>query len=305
MSDPTIDTNQWYHLYVNEDDRQSLLGTSLYTGQGTKGAVFINFTDTSINTQRWQIFPVTVNATRYYTLRCKESGPNAFMGVGYVSTEVTPGKTRAQLFRGDVIQDNGVFWSFGSWNDGTWSLSNAENTTKYNLNKKTDGLIAMDSDTKAPQNGQRWQLGAIAKIDDPRYSSVNLQNVVAASTSSTSSPGPTSANPSPSSRPSDSTSTNAPSDNSSSGLSTAAKAGIGAGVGGGMLILLIVLGLFFLKKRKQRAAYAPTYELPPDAPSHDYHHAGSAVKYEMSSADASEVPNTERPAELPGSSSQR
>lgn len=173
MSEPTIDTNQWYYLYVNDDRRQALVGTNLYTSSGTKGAVFFNTTDTSANTQRWQIFPTTVNGTRVYTLRSKEGGPNAFMGAGYVQEEDTEGHTRPQMFRGDVA-DNGVYWNFGGWGDGTWFLSNGINGTSYHLNRKVNGLLAMSPNITAPQNGQRWNMAEIAKIDDEKYSSVNV-----------------------------------------------------------------------------------------------------------------------------------
>lgn len=171
---PTIDTNQWYYLYVNEDKRMAVIGTNLYTGSGTKGAIFFNTTDPSANTQRWQIFPTTVNGNRVYTLRCKEGGPNAFMGAGYVEAEELPSKTRPQMFRGDIVADDGVYWSFSSWGDSTFAMTNGANGTKYNLNKKTNGLLAMDSDIQAPQNGQRWSIAPIAKIDDDKYSSINV-----------------------------------------------------------------------------------------------------------------------------------
>lgn len=173
MATPTVDTNQWYQLYVNGNKKEALLGTSLYTGSGTKGAVFFNTTNTTLPGQRWQILPVTVNDTTAYALRCKDGGENGFMGAGFVANEETDGHTRPQMFRGDVA-DNGVYWTFGSWGDGTWWLSNGANTTSYHLNKKANGLLALSSNISAPQNGQRWNYTPIARIDDAKFSSVNV-----------------------------------------------------------------------------------------------------------------------------------
>jgi hypothetical protein len=173
MTTLKFDTNQWYQLYVNEDKRQSLLGTSLYNKGGTKGAVFFNTTNIDSNLQRWQIFPVTVDGATVYTLRSKDSGPNGFMGTGYSEDEDTEGKTRPSMFRGDIA-DNNVYWTFDSWGDGTWYLSSAANGTTYHLNKKANGIMAMSPNVTAPQNGQRWSFTTIDKIDDEKYSSVNV-----------------------------------------------------------------------------------------------------------------------------------
>jgi hypothetical protein len=171
MTTPTFDKNQWYYLYVNEDKSKALLGTNLYTESGTKGAVFFNTTNTASNSQRWQIFPVTVNDTTVYTLRCKAGGPNGFMSTAYSETEETEGKTRPSMFRGDVVTKN-AYWTFGSWGDGTWYMANAANGTGYHLNRKGSGIMAMSPNVTAPQNGQRWGFATIGKIDDEKYSSI-------------------------------------------------------------------------------------------------------------------------------------
>lgn len=172
MSAPTIDKNQWYHLYVNNDKKQALLGTSLFK-DGLKGSVFFNTTNIASSVQRWQIFPVTVNDTTMYTFRSKDSGPNGFMGTSYSEDEETEGKTRASMMRGDIASDR-AFWSFGSWGDSTWFLTNVANTTEYHLNKKGSGIMAMSPDIRAPQNGQRWSFDPIDRIDDEKYSSVSV-----------------------------------------------------------------------------------------------------------------------------------
>ena len=173
MATPTIDKNQWYHLYVNGIKKRALIGTDLNSSGGTRGAVFFNTTDTAVNVQRWQIYPVTVNDTTVYTLRCKETGPNGFMGTGYVDEEETEGKTRPMMLRGDIA-DNTVYWNFGSWGDGTWFLTNSANGTDYHLNKKAGNVVAMSPNVTAPQNGQRFGFAAIDRIDDEKYWSVNV-----------------------------------------------------------------------------------------------------------------------------------
>jgi hypothetical protein len=172
MATPKFDTNQWYQLYTNEDKKSSLIGTSLFNRGGTRGAVFFNTTDTSANVQRWQIFPVTINETTAYTIRSKDSGSNGFMGTGFNPNEEIEDSTRPMMFRGDVA-DNSVYWSFNTWGDGTWYLTNAANDTQH-LNRQSNGLLSMSSNITAPQNGQRWGFASIAKIDDEKYSSVNV-----------------------------------------------------------------------------------------------------------------------------------
>jgi hypothetical protein len=174
MTTPKIDTNQWYQLYVNEDKSQSLLGTSLYNKGGTKGAVFFNFTNTASPLQRWQIFPVIINSTTAYTIRSKDSGPNGFMGTGYSEDEEVDGKTRPSMYRGDIAGNN-VYWSFDSWGDGTSFLTSVANGTTYHLNRKGNGIMNMSPNISAPQNGQRWGFVPIDKIDDEKYSSVNVR----------------------------------------------------------------------------------------------------------------------------------
>jgi hypothetical protein len=174
MAAPKFDTNQWYQIYLGEDKNgQSLVGTSLYTGSGTKGAVFLSPSNTTQPVQKWQIFPVTVNETTLYTLRSKDSGSNGFLGTQYTPDEETEGKTRPAMYRGDVASDN-VYWSFGSWGDGTWYLSSPSNGTNYRMNKKNNGIMAMSPNVTAPQNGQRYSFATIAQINDVKYSSVNV-----------------------------------------------------------------------------------------------------------------------------------
>ncbi|KAF2126043.1 hypothetical protein P153DRAFT_323007 [Dothidotthia symphoricarpi CBS 119687] len=321
MSAPEVDTNQWYYLYVNNNKDSAMLGSPLYSEDGTRGAVFFNATDTSADNMRWQIFPVSVNSSVVYTFRSKRGGSNAFIGTAFNSAEDTEGNTQPGMVRGDVA-DTSVYWTFGAWGDGTWWLSNAQNGTGYHMTRKPSTLMAMDPNITAPQNGQRWGLSPIAKINDPAYSSINLLGATAmAATTTSSTPSSTStstsvsvsASASSSTSPSPSAGTNAVSGestgNTPSGLSTGAKAGIGAGVGVAVLIALVVLALFLRKRKQRRAAYTPppSYNNPQEvagAPltKYELYHDG-ATKHEMpnSGHDVAEIMSQDRPVELPGS----
>ncbi|KAH7067810.1 hypothetical protein FB567DRAFT_256283 [Paraphoma chrysanthemicola] len=315
MATPVVDRNQWYQIYNNGDKSQAVMGTNLFNRGGTTGAVFFNTTNTAANVQRWQIFPVTVNDTKLYTLRCKEGGPNAFMSTFYVEAEATDGKTRPIMMRGDVANKN-AYWSIEAWGDDTWFFTNAANGSGYHLNKNGNGIMVMSSDIAAPQNGQRFQFATIDKIDDDKYSSVNLvgmtssssralsSSTTASNTATSNSVVATSTSGSSSSTPSPDPIANS---STSSGLSTGAKAAIGAVVGGVVLIALVILGLYLRKKRKHRAQYTKAYELPQGSSDqhltpvtkYEMNHDGAA-KYEMPTTYVVEVPNSERPAELPG-----
>ncbi|KAF1917272.1 hypothetical protein BDU57DRAFT_159420 [Ampelomyces quisqualis] len=287
MSIPDFDTNQ-----------------CLFNASNTKGAVFMSPNEASATVQRWQIVPVNINQTHAYILRTRESGANGFMGTGYFANEGSEGMTRPSMFRGDVV-DNNVYWNFGSWGDGMFYLTNTINGT-YHLNKKNNGIMAMSRDIAVPQNGQRFSFDAVAKVDNEKYSSVNLIGISSTSAMSSTVSAIATATSTPalatSSLSSPTASADAQSNASSSGLSTVAKSGIGAAVGGVVLIALVALGLFFWRKRKQQF---PQHVIPQEtvygvhSTRHEMYH-GSATKYEMSSASVVEVPLNERPAELPG-----
>lgn len=335
MSSPDLDTNQWYYIYVGNSDANALSGTNLYN-QGTSGAIFLNTTQTSLNTMRWQIYPI--NSTTY-VIRSKEGGANAFIGTHYVAAEETDGHTRPRMVRGDIADDS-VFWQFSAWGDDTWWLTNAQNGSDWHLNLKANGLLSMSNNVTAPQNGQRWSFGSIAKIDDKTYSSVavcypaarrvgesgltktQLRGVTVTSPGAGAITSPTSTASATSSDASSSTSalpttTASP----SSGLSTGGKIGLGVALGVAALIALVVLGLFYRRKRNHRRASKPqesAYEpyqgqpqsgVAPVLPErreehykHELYHDSGAAKYEMPSHTVAEVDARaqERPAELMG-----
>lgn len=171
MTSPDIDSNMWYQLFIGTGT-QSLVGTSPYSGSGSRGATFINSTDNTSGTQQWQIFQI--NSTTW-TLRNQEGGPNAWLGTAFSNTEDTEGKTRPCMERGDVA-DASVYWTISPWGDGTWYFSNAANGTNYHMKKKDNGLMVMSPNITAPQNGQRWKFKKITAINNDNYSSVNVSS---------------------------------------------------------------------------------------------------------------------------------
>lgn len=165
---PTIDSNQWYHMYVTSGPGQALIG--LNPGKdGLRAAVYFNPTNLTSPTNRWQIFPL--NSTTY-ALRCQSNGPNAWLGVKIGDK----GEAAPYLARGD-LSDDSAFWTIGSWGDDFWWFSNAANGTSR-LNKKGDGLVEMSENITAPQNGQRWKFDGIGAINDAQYSSVNVSGPI-------------------------------------------------------------------------------------------------------------------------------
>jgi hypothetical protein len=178
MSTPKLDTNQWYQICWSENPtKQCFVGTWLYNGtaagKNTRGATFLSPTNSSVPDQLWAILPVSVNSTTVYTLRTKDSGPQGFLASEFVAEETTEGSTRPSMFRGDIATNN-VFWTFGGWGDGTFFLTNTANGTDWHMNKKDNGIMAMSPNITAPQNGQRYDFKAVGKIDDARYSSVDV-----------------------------------------------------------------------------------------------------------------------------------
>jgi hypothetical protein len=92
------------------------------------------------------------------------------MGIGF-SAEITH-NTRPMMIRGDIT-NNSVYWSFNAWEDSAWFLTNAASDDQH-LNRQVNGLLSMSYNITAPQNGQRWGFASIDKIDDEKYSSVNV-----------------------------------------------------------------------------------------------------------------------------------
>ncbi|KAF2715513.1 hypothetical protein K504DRAFT_422349 [Pleomassaria siparia CBS 279.74] len=165
-----FNSNYWYHLFVNQNKDIAVTGTNLFNHNGTTGAVFFGGVATANSTQRWQWYGID---TTTYVLRCKEGGPNAFLGTKFEPKETTPGHTQALMVRGNVSDDS-VFWNVTPWGDGTFYLTNKENGTDWHLNKKGDGGVSLSSNITLPQNGQRWSFAAIEPINDDSFATVDV-----------------------------------------------------------------------------------------------------------------------------------
>ena len=166
MAAPDLDTNQWYTMYINNNNDSSLRGSKPQIRGGTTGATCFIKTNPNGAAQRWQIFPI--NSTTF-VLRTQEGGANAFIGTRAADDN---GIISSLMLRGDVA-DESVYWGLGSWGDGTWFLWNGGNGTGYHLSRNGAGA-AMDNNITAPQNRQRWKFNGVARIDDEAYSSVNV-----------------------------------------------------------------------------------------------------------------------------------
>lgn len=165
--DPAV----WYHLYVNENNESSLIGTNLYDNNNLAGSVFFQPANLTRGRQRWQIY--AINDT-WVVLRSREGGPDGFLGTMKSDNEETPGGTRPHMIRGNVSDDS-IYWKVSPWGDGTFFLSNKANKTDWHLNKKGDGILAMDSNTTLPQNGQRWSFDPITDIQMAKFSTVDVR----------------------------------------------------------------------------------------------------------------------------------
>lgn len=141
------------------------MGSRLGKGK-TGAAVVFNPTNTTKPTQRWQVFQL--NSTTW-TLRCNESGPNAWLGATGTADDSSP-----YLARGDVAGDD-AFWTIAPWGDETWYLYNAANGSDSHLQKNGNGLMAMSPNITAPQGGQRWSFDKIEAINDEQYSTINVR----------------------------------------------------------------------------------------------------------------------------------
>jgi hypothetical protein len=266
-----IDDNLWYQVIITSDDVLSLASTNSQSGHG---AVFFEITNITSPRQQWQIWNAKDGT---YVLRSQESGPNF-----YVTTQAdkqdtednsgssTPGTT---LY---THADQSMYWTIGPWGDGSFFLTNRANGTNWHLEKKPNALMAMSSNTTAPQPGQSFLFKALTKIDDQSYSTVQvcsqsdidtflilncaLQTFPASSTAPTTAPTSKSSGSTTTSTSSGSTTgTQHTSSESSGKLSAGAVAGIGAGVGILSLLAIAAAILFLVRRRSRNSSRKPDF----------------------------------------------
>ncbi|KAF2205265.1 hypothetical protein GQ43DRAFT_428247 [Delitschia confertaspora ATCC 74209] len=311
MATMNFNPNKWYQWYNNQDETNSMIGTSLYD-RGQAGAIFIQATNTTKNGQKWQFFAVDSPASTYI-VRCRDGGPQGFLEVFInpsVKEEDVPGQTVPWLAKNGT--DNSIYWRFGAWGDGTYYMYNKQNGTDWYLKRRGNGLLAMEKSTTTPQDGLRYNFREIGEIADAKYSTVQASQTTiglatatggfvsaitsASAPSNTSAPPNTSTTPTPSSSPSSNASPSSSPDNSSahssSGLSTGAKVAIGVTIPV-VAILAVLLAFFFIRRRRNRQApYQDNavHEMPVEV-----------TKYEMYQSDVKhEMTNTPGVVELPG-----
>jgi hypothetical protein len=132
-----FDPNQWYHIYVNQDDKFALKGTSLYK-QSMYGATYFEKADLDKPWQRWQMY--NVENTTDYVMRTKDSGPDGFFSTQFSSASDLEGQIYGTLIRGN-ISDGSVYWQWTSWTDGTFYLTNKRNDTGWHLSERNTATV--------------------------------------------------------------------------------------------------------------------------------------------------------------------
>jgi hypothetical protein len=177
-----FNSNNWYQIYVNDHDKNSMQGTNLFKDNKT-GSVYFNGTQLDEPKCRWQIYGI--NSTTH-VLRTEWGGPDAFLVAKFAADEPTQGQTQAMMTRGDLT-DNSVYWSMTPWGDGTFYMTNAQNLTRWRLEKKGNGGVILSSNitNTPPRGGQRWQFLPIkddqnkpVQINDARYSTIDVSTLL-------------------------------------------------------------------------------------------------------------------------------
>lgn len=177
MGSLNIDQNAWYQIAVTRQSGQSLRGTVLYDN-GDSGAVFYEITNTSSTAQSWQFYAYNSSV---YLLRCRISGPDAYLGsIQGSGSSSDPGKDVA----GDTspymatynISDSSMFWQAGTWTDGTIYFYNLSNGSDWRLDVLSDSLMVMSSNISAPQIGEQFSYTKLGAIDDSQWSTYNVSS---------------------------------------------------------------------------------------------------------------------------------
>ena len=123
--------------------------------------------------QRWQFYPVNDS----YVLRTSGAGPMGYLKVTIGNT-ITPGNTVPEMYNDTiavVASDDSMYSKIGSWNDGTFSLTNNANESDWHLNVMDNCQLPISSNITAPQDRQSFSFKPIGTIDDVSYSSIMVR----------------------------------------------------------------------------------------------------------------------------------
>ena len=174
-----FDTNQWYHIYYNENKDTAMLGSILYDQVNQFGTSFWQTYNQSSpdRSHLWQFYLLSTEPS-FYALRTKDSGGEGFLGTRFSQDEDTPGKTVPCMMRGNVSDDS-VYWRVSPWGDGTFFLSNKANKTEWHLTRKSNSLSAMTSDITDDKPQQRLLFEAVSAINNRQFSSVVVSLAIA------------------------------------------------------------------------------------------------------------------------------
>lgn len=177
ISDPArtmanFDTNQWYHIYYNQNKDTALMGSVLFNRTAQSGTTFFQTYDSSSPAHHWQFYLLSTDPD-FYALRTKDSGHEGFLATKYSANEETAGQTVPRMIRGNVSDDS-VYWRVSPKGDGTFFLSNKANKTDWHLTRKQNSLGAMTSNITGDKPYQRFSFETISAINDQQYSTVEV-----------------------------------------------------------------------------------------------------------------------------------
>jgi len=162
--------NNWYQVTLKSGDVLSLASSTVGNGAGS---AFFQITNTSRPTQQWQLFG---SEDGPYVVRSAEGGPTGYLTArpgSSVKTSVNSGNTVPGL-SDYTVADKSMYWTIKPWGDGSFWMSNQANGTRWHLERESNGLGAMSSNITAPQLGQSFVFKSLGKINDAKYSTVQV-----------------------------------------------------------------------------------------------------------------------------------
>jgi hypothetical protein len=165
-----FDNNYWYQMVLKSSNTLSFASSALSKGSGS---VFFQITNTSHPAQKWQVYGAPNNT---YVFRSSEGGPRGYLtahGSPVDKSTVNSGNTVPTL---SVITmaDDSMYWSIQPWGDGSFWMTNQANGSNWHLEKETTGLMTMSSNITKPQSGQSFEFKQLDKIDNAKYSTLQV-----------------------------------------------------------------------------------------------------------------------------------
>jgi hypothetical protein len=166
-----LDKSFWYQVTLESSEVLSLASTG-YGKTGT-GSAFFQVTNKTSPNQLWQLWSAKDST---YVLRSQESGPEGYL-TAHVGKENVKGENTGNTLPGIsvyTLADESMYWTISPWGDGSSFMTNGANGTDWHLEKETTGLMTMSSNKTAPQPGQSFIFKPLKKINDKKYSTMQV-----------------------------------------------------------------------------------------------------------------------------------